>query len=69
LIIYDEKYWKSIVNFDGLIQNNVISPEDMKYFTFCSSVTDAFDTITKHFEKHYLTTKEKKREEPTVELR
>ena len=69
LVVYDEKYWKSIVNFDGLVQNNVISPEDLKLFTFCSSVTDAFNTITRHFEKYYLTPKEKKRAEPIVELR
>ena len=69
LIVYDEKYWKSIINFDGLVQNNVIGAEDLKLFAFCSSVTDAFNTITRHFEKHYLTPKEKQREEPTVELK
>ena len=69
LVVYDEKYWKSIVNFDGLVRNNVIGAEDLKLFTFCSSVTEAFNTITRHFEKHYLTPKEKKREEPTVDLK
>ena len=69
LIVYDEKYWKSILNFDGLVKNNVISAEDLKLFTFCNSVVDAFNTITRHFEKYYLTPKEKQRKEPTVELK
>jgi uncharacterized protein (TIGR00730 family) len=69
LVVYDEKYWKSIVNFDGLVRNNVISAKDLNLFTFCSSVDDAFHTITRHFEKHYLTANEIKREEPKVDLK
>ncbi len=58
LVVYDEKYWKSVINFEGLIENAVISPTDMNHFTFCNNVDEAFDKITKHFEKHYLKEKE-----------
>ncbi len=69
LVIYDEKYWKSIVNFDGLIENGVISAEDMNYLSFCSSVDQAFNCIIKHFEKNYLTKKEIKITEPRLALK
>ncbi len=69
LLVYDEKYWKSIVNFDGLIENGTINKSDMNYFTFCNSVDDAFDCIVKHFDKHYLTKKEPEPLEPRVALK
>ena len=61
LVVYDEKYWKQIINFDALIENGVISENDMKHFTFCNSVDQAFKLIVGHFDRHYL---KKEKEEP-----
>lgn len=69
LVVYDEKYWKSIVNFDGLIENGVINSSDLNNFTFCNSVDEAFECIVKHFDKHYLTKKESNISEPRVALK
>lgn len=55
VVIYDEKYWKSLINFDMLIEQGMISKTDMNLFQFCNTTEKAFDVITKHFEKHYLT--------------
>lgn len=54
VIVYDEEYWKSIVNFQALIDNGVIDKEDLKLFDFCSSVDEMFDKIVTYFEKYYL---------------
>ncbi len=54
IIIYDEKYWKDILNFDKLADYGMINKSDLNLFQFCSSLDDAFDAITKHFEKYYL---------------
>jgi uncharacterized protein (TIGR00730 family) len=70
LIVYDERYWKNIINFDALVANAVISPSDLNLFTFCNSVDDAFIKITQHFERHYLSKEaEKKQEEPKIQLK
>jgi uncharacterized protein (TIGR00730 family) len=70
LIVYDEKYWKNIINFDGLVSNAVISPSDLNLFSFCENVDDAFTLITSHFEKYYLKKPEEKREEePKIQLK
>lgn len=69
LVVYDEKYWESIINFNGLIDNGVISSEDMNNFTFCNSVDDAFNLIVKYFEKHYLNKKEIEVTEPKLALK
>ncbi|MGK9368604.1 TIGR00730 family Rossman fold protein [Melioribacter sp. Ez-97] len=57
IIIYDEAYWKEIINFDALIEHGTISKEDMKLFDFCNTVDEAFDKITTHFKKHFLNQK------------
>ena len=69
LVVYDEKYWRNLINFEGLIENGVINRSDMNNFTFCNSVDEAFESIVKHFDKHYLTKKETKVLEPRAALK
>jgi uncharacterized protein (TIGR00730 family) len=54
VIMYDESYWKEVINFDALIEHGTISREDMKLFDFSNSIDDAFDKITQHFKKYFL---------------
>ncbi len=54
IVVYDEKFWKSIINFDALIEHGMINSKDMKLLTFCNTVDEAFTAITEHFKKHYL---------------
>lgn len=68
VVVYDEKYWKDILNFDALINYGVITKTDLNLFQFCSSVDDAFALIKGHFEKYYLTEKEKTVTEPKINL-
>ncbi len=54
VIIYDEKFWKQIINFDKLIEFGTVSKSDMKLFDFCSTVDEVYNKVTGHFEKFYL---------------
>ncbi|PKL87624.1 MAG: TIGR00730 family Rossman fold protein [Ignavibacteriae bacterium HGW-Ignavibacteriae-2] len=54
IIIYDEKYWNEIINFEALVQHGMISRSDLKLFDFCNTVDEAFERIKSHFIKHYL---------------
>lgn len=45
ILLYGEKYWKEIINFDALIKYKSISPEDLKLFTFCSDPAEAFSFL------------------------
>lgn len=69
LVIYDEKYWKSIINFDNLIYEGVISESDMKLFHFCNNVNDAFNLVTNHLEKYFLREKEPEVIEPIIHIK
>ncbi len=54
VVIYDEKYWRKVINFDALVELGTISKGDLKLFDFCNTVDDAFLSIKTHFERNYL---------------
>ena len=54
VVVYDEKYWKKMINFDGLVEDGMINQSDLELFDFCNTVDEAFTKITGHFSKYYL---------------
>lgn len=68
LIVYDKKYWSSIINFEGLVERGVISKADLNLFSFCNTLDEAFNLITSHFKKNYLD-KETEGTEPSLNLK
>ncbi|MBI2418995.1 MAG: TIGR00730 family Rossman fold protein [Ignavibacteriales bacterium] len=54
IVVYDEKYWKTVMNFESLVDYGVINKSDLNLFQFCNTVDKAFEIVTKHFEKNYL---------------
>ncbi len=69
LVIYDEKYWKRIINFDNLIYEGVISESDMKLFHFCNNIDDAFNLVKNHLEKYFLKEREPDIIEPVIHIK
>ena len=69
LIIYDEKYWKSIINFEALVEKGMISDSDLKLFNFCNSVDETFEKIVRHLNKYYSKAKEPEVIEPILDLK
>ena len=69
MVVYDEKYWKSIINLENLHENGMINKEDLDLFSFCNTVDEAFSLITRHFEDYYLNDKELKLSEPKIALK
>jgi predicted Rossmann-fold nucleotide-binding protein len=45
ILLYGEKYWREILNFDSMIKHKTISPEDLRLFSFCSSPKEAFSFL------------------------
>jgi uncharacterized protein (TIGR00730 family) len=69
VVVYNEKYWKSVFNFDVLVEKGMISASDLKLFNFCSSVDEVFDKVIKHLQKHYSKGKEPLVIEPALDLK
>ena len=69
VIIYDQKYWEKIINFDALVDMGMISKSDLNLLTMCDSIDEAYNQIIKHLKKHYSKEKEPKVIEPVLHLR
>ncbi|MDT3696120.1 MAG: TIGR00730 family Rossman fold protein [Ignavibacterium sp.] len=68
VVIYDEKYWKSVVNFNALIENGLISEADLKLFHFCNDIDTAFKIVKEHLERNFLKEKEPAVIEPRIHI-
>lgn len=45
IILVGENYWKQAVNFDFLMDEGVIDPEDLELFWFAETAEDIWDDI------------------------
>ena len=54
IIVYGTEFWKTVINFDALIDAGVISKNDLKLFDFCDDVDDAFNKITSFYKQKYM---------------
>jgi len=53
VVMYGSEFWKNVVNFDELVRRGMISPEDMKLFSFVDTPSQAFQVLTKGLKKLY----------------
>lgn len=51
VILYSEKWWRSVINFDFLIENGVISSKDMNLFKFVNTPEEAMNYIQQELTK------------------
>lgn len=69
IIIYDEKYWKQVINFEALADFGVIGADDIKLMNFCNTVDNAFKIIKTHFEENFLQKAEADTGEPNLDIK
>lgn len=53
VILYGENFWNKIIDFKALVKYGMISPEDLKLFSFADTPADAFAILTKTMKEHY----------------
>ena len=47
IILYSEKFWTKMINFELMVQLGTIKREDLNLFTFANSPDEAFQILTK----------------------
>jgi len=47
IIVYGEKFWKKVINFDHLVRTGMISAEDLSVLHFVNSPSEAFRVLKK----------------------
>ena len=45
IILFGEKFWKGVVDFDFLIEQGTIDPDDVKLFVYADTAEDAWNYI------------------------
>ena len=45
VVLVDQAYWSTVINFERLLQADMISPEDLKSFSFAGSAEDAWSKL------------------------
>jgi len=45
VVLYDESYWRSIINFNALAEEGTISPHDLELFEFAESAEEIWDKL------------------------
>ena len=50
ILLYDEKYWRRIVNFEAMVEEGVIAPADLRLFRYVESAEAAWRAICAHYD-------------------
>ncbi len=45
ILLYDKSFWESIINFDALVEKNLINPEDLDLFHYFSEIDEAIEYL------------------------
>jgi predicted Rossmann-fold nucleotide-binding protein len=45
IVLFGSDYWKQLLNFDFLVDEGVISPNDVKLFEYVDAPADAWQAI------------------------
>src|SRR5271168_334575 len=56
IILFGQRFWTEIINFDALLRYGTISPEDVDIFHLTDSLDDAYAIITRELIEHSIAT-------------
>ena len=45
IVLFDETYWRSIINFEGLVENGMIAAKDLELFTYAEDAEGAWAAL------------------------
>jgi uncharacterized protein (TIGR00730 family) len=54
IILYGTEFWKEILNIEGLVKYDMISPEDLHLFQYADDPDTAFQLLRDGLTRHYL---------------
>lgn len=49
IILFGRRYWKGLINFDYLVEQGTIDPDDIKLFSYADTAKDAWDYIKRFY--------------------
>jgi predicted Rossmann-fold nucleotide-binding protein len=49
VLLFDENYWRSIINFEAMVEQGVIDQHDLAIFRFVETAEQAWQAIREHY--------------------
>ena len=47
IVLFDQAYWRRMINFDALVEEDVIAPEDLALFEFADTAEAAWEALVR----------------------
>jgi predicted Rossmann-fold nucleotide-binding protein len=47
IVLFDESYWRRIINFDALLEEGMIEPADLALFDFADTAEAAWEAMVR----------------------
>jgi len=47
IVLFDQGYWRRLINFDALVEEAMISPQDLALFEFADTAEDVWNSLLK----------------------
>jgi hypothetical protein len=49
ILFFGREFWERVVNFDALVEEGVIAPDDLKLFRFVETADEAWEQVCAHY--------------------
>jgi uncharacterized protein (TIGR00730 family) len=49
ILFFGKEFWTKVVNFEALVEEGVISPNDLRVFRFVETAEEAWDVVKQHY--------------------
>jgi uncharacterized protein (TIGR00730 family) len=49
ILFFGREFWERVVDFDALVEEGVISPDDLKLFCYCETGAEAWEQVRTHY--------------------
>lgn len=47
IVLFGKAYWKRVINFDALVEEGAISPDDLKLFEYADTAEEGWDSLVR----------------------
>jgi uncharacterized protein (TIGR00730 family) len=52
ILLFGREFWSKVVDFQALVDEGVIAPNDLDIFHWCEDAGEAWDYVTRYYDRH-----------------
>ena len=51
ILLYGREFWDRVINFDALVEEGVVAPQDLDLFHFCDTAEEGWAFVQDYYER------------------